>query len=109
MAPHPAAALLTRRWDLLAHYKNQYWRDRKKLGLTEALRVVGSLRAQARFFQPSWPTQDDREEDLETHIRVAATLARTAPSEAHRRSTRTAKTRARPRAPRRDRRVRQAR
>jgi hypothetical protein len=109
VASHPAAALLSKRWDLLAQYKDQRWRDRKKLGLREALRVVGALRAQARFFQPSWPTQDDRDQDLETHLRVAAALARTAPSEAPRSAPRARSTRPPPRAARRDRRVRQAR
>jgi hypothetical protein len=51
------SALLSKRWDLLAQYKDQYWRDRKKLGLREALRVAGALRAQARFFpaEPAYP------------------------------------------------------
>jgi hypothetical protein len=105
VASHPAAALLGKRWDLLAEYKDQYWRDRKRLGLPEALRVVDSLRTQARSFQPNWPTQDDREEDLETHIRVARALARTCPSEAPHGVT----ARGRSRVARRDRRVRQAR
>jgi hypothetical protein len=81
MALHPASALLGKRWDLLAEYKDQHRRERKKLGITEALRVVGALRAQARFFQPDWPTQDDREDDFKTHVRVAAALARTAPGQ----------------------------
>jgi len=80
--PHPAAALLGKRWDLLAEYKDQYWRERKQLGLREALRVVDSLRTQAQFFNPTWPTPEDREADLETHIRVSAALARTAPGQA---------------------------
>jgi hypothetical protein len=79
---HPAAALLSKRWDLLAAYKDQYWRERKQLGLREALRVVDSLRTQAQFFNPSWPTPEDREADLETHVRVSAALARTAPDQA---------------------------
>jgi hypothetical protein len=105
MALHPASALIGKRWDLLAEYKDQRRRERKKLGLTEALRVVGALRAQARFFQPGWPTQDDREEDLETHIRVAAALARTAPGQ----SPSGSRTHTHPRAVRRARRVRRAR
>ncbi len=28
---------------------------------------------------PSWPTQQERDEDFETHVRVAEALARTAP------------------------------
>lgn len=107
--PHPAAALLSKRWDLLAAYKDQYWRERKHLGLREALRVVDVLRTQAQFFNPAWPTPEDREADLETHIRVSAALARTAPGEAEpsAKSPRSAKRPAQ--VPRRNRRVRNAR
>ena len=86
MPPHPAAELLAKRWDLLAEYKDQYRRERKRLGAQEALRVVDSLRAHVRLFNPTWPTLGDREADLQTHIRVSAALARTAPGEAGRRS-----------------------
>lgn len=79
--PHPAVALLSKRWDLLAEYKDQYWRERKKLGIREALRVVGALYRQAQLFRPDWPTPEDREADLQTHIRVSAALARTAPDQ----------------------------
>lgn len=81
MPDHPAAALLSKRWDLLAEYKDQYWRERKKLGIREAFRVVGALHRQAQLFHPEWPTPEDREADLQTHIRVSAALARTAPDQ----------------------------
>lgn len=84
MSPHPAAELLAKRWDLLAEYKDQSRRERKRLGAQEALRVVDSLRAHVRLFNPTWPTPEDRDEDLQTHIRVSAALARTAPNEAGR-------------------------
>lgn len=54
--------------------KRQYWRDRlDERGLAEALRVTGLLRAQAT----SEPTEQ-RDEDLETHQRVAQALHATA-------------------------------
>jgi len=109
MPPHPAAALLSKRWDLLAEYKDHYWRERKQLGLREALRVVDSLRTQAQFFNPSWPTPEDREADLETHIRVSAALARTAPGKTQPRTKPPRSTRRPSRVTRRDRRVRKAR
>ena len=43
----------------------------------ERLRQVDSLRAGARLWQPTWPTEADREADLEAHQRLAAQLART--------------------------------
>jgi hypothetical protein len=85
MPPHPAAELLAKRWDLLAEYKDQSRRERKRLGAQEALRVVDALRAHVRLFNPTWPTREDRQADLEAHIRVSAALARTAPGEAGRR------------------------
>jgi hypothetical protein len=88
IAPHPAAALLGKRWDLLAEYKDAYWRERKKLGLREALRVVDSLRTQAQFFFPDWPTPEDREQDLQTHIRIARTARETAGATERGRQTR---------------------
>lgn len=109
MPPHPAAALLTKRWDLLAEYKDQRWREQKRLGAQEAWRVVDSLRAQVQLFNPTWPTPEDREADLQTHIRVSAALALTAPAEA---SQRTRATRAAQRpasSGRRHRRIRKAR
>jgi len=106
MPPHPAAALIGKRWDLLARYKDQYWRGRKRLGLREALRVVDALRTQARAFQPSWPTQDDREADLETHLRVTAALDRAGRSKAKRNPPRAHQARGPSRVARRDRRVR---
>jgi len=80
--PHPAAALLGKRWDLLAEYKDRCWRERKQLGAEDALRVVDALRAQAQYFHPGWPTREDREADFQTHLRVSAALARTAPGQA---------------------------
>jgi hypothetical protein len=106
---HPAAALLGKRWDLLAEYKDQYWRERKRLGLREALRVVDSLRTQAQFWNPSWPTPEDREADLETHIRVSAALARTAPGQAEPRTKPTRSAQRSSRVPRRHRRIRRSR
>ena len=84
MPPHPAAALFAKRWDLLAEYKDQRWREQKRLGAQEAWRVVDSLRAQVQLFNPTWPTPEDREADLQTHIRVSEALSRTAPVEAGR-------------------------
>jgi hypothetical protein len=107
--PHPAAALLSKRWDLLAEYKDQYWREQKHLGLREALRVVDALRTQAQFFNPTWPTPEDREADLETHIRVSAALARTAPGKAKPRIKPARSAQHRSRVARRHRRVRKAR
>jgi hypothetical protein len=105
---HAATALLTKRWDLLAEYKDQHWRDRKKLGIQEALRVVDSLRTQAQLFNPGWPTSEDREADLQTHIRLTKALARTAPRQTKTGTARSRQAASSPRVGRRARRVRRA-
>jgi hypothetical protein len=57
-----------------------YWRARlERGGLAESLAITGQLHTGLRERAPAWPTEQDREEDLETHRRVAAALARTAP------------------------------
>ena len=67
-----ARAHLARDWTRVRDNKRAYWRDRlDRGGLAEAVRVTELLRGRA--------TDRDREEDLETHQRVAEALAKTAP------------------------------
>ena len=73
-----AAGLINKRWDLLASFKDRYVKDQKALGIGEALRITGELRDHVESMIPGWPTRGDREEDFETHRRVAAALSRTA-------------------------------
>lgn len=75
---NPAAGLINKRWDLLASYKDRYWRAQKALGIEEALRITSELRDHVESMIPGWPTRQEREEDFETHRRVAKALARTA-------------------------------
>ena len=63
-------AYLARDWARVRDNKRAYWRDRlDRGGLAEAVRVTELLRGRA--------TDQDREEDLETHQRVAQALATT--------------------------------
>lgn len=72
-------AYLARDWDGAREAKRAYWRERlERGGLAEALRVTEQLRAWMQSIDPHWPSKEDREEDLETHRRVAETLARAA-------------------------------
>jgi hypothetical protein len=79
-SPRSAAALLNKRAELLAEYKARYWRERKRLGAEEALRVVDALFQQVKRLYPEWSIPEDREADLQMHILISAALARTAPS-----------------------------
>jgi len=61
--------------------KRAYWRGLlERDGLRAAVAVTDQLRQWMKQTNPSWPTEQDREEDLETHRRVAQALALTAPS-----------------------------
>src|SRR5215475_6200195 len=81
--------LAAKRRDLLAEYTAQYWRERKRLGAEEALRVVDALFRQVKLSSPDWSIPEDREADLQMHILISAALARTAPgpNKAHREPT----------------------
>jgi len=64
----------------LRESKRDQWRARiERGGAAEALRISEELRNWMSARDPSWPTQQERDEDFETHVRVAEALARTAP------------------------------
>jgi hypothetical protein len=79
--PAAARAYVDRDWRRLRAHKRTYWRARlERGGLVEACSITEQLRAWMRGRDAAWPTEQEREEDLETHRRVAAALARTAPA-----------------------------
>src|SRR5512140_2676952 len=43
-------------------------------GAGEGLLIADELRRHAQRLHPDWPSDEDRQEDLETHIRVSAAL-----------------------------------
>jgi hypothetical protein len=70
-----------RDWRLARDRKREYWRARlERGGLREALRITEQLRDWMKLADPEWPAPEQREEDLETHCRVAEALSKTAPS-----------------------------
>jgi hypothetical protein len=78
--PLGVRAYLARDWRAARLGKRRYWQDRlARGGLVEALRVTEQLRAWTAHHNPSWPTEQQREEDLETHRRVSQALRATAP------------------------------
>jgi hypothetical protein len=83
--PASVRAYVARDWRRLRERKRAYWRARlERGGLAEALSITEQMRAWMRERDAAWPTEQEREEDLETHRRVAAALARTAPTSARR-------------------------
>lgn len=72
-------AYLDRDWGIFERLRDRDLVAQRRSGtLSNALRVVQQLRRSAQTLRPEWPTEADREADLEDHRRLAATLARTA-------------------------------
>jgi hypothetical protein len=68
---------VARDWQAARDAKDAYWSSRiASLGPLEAYRISQALRDQARLQNPSWPDADDRRQDLDSHVRVAALLRR---------------------------------
>jgi hypothetical protein len=83
--PASVRAYVARDWRRLRARKRAYWRARlERGGLAEALSITEQMRTWLHERDAAWPTEQEREEDLETHRRVAAALARTAPASGRR-------------------------
>lgn len=64
-----------RNWAAVADGKARYWAERKGvMSAAEALRLGAELRAYVSSLRPDWPTEAEREADLDTHARVASAL-----------------------------------
>ena len=66
---------VSRDWAAARDGKDAYWAERvARLGPVEGLRIADELRRQAILENPAWPTDDDRREDIQNHVRVAERL-----------------------------------
>ena len=69
------ARFARRDWSVLAELKADYWASMKaRQGAGGGLLIADELRQHAQRVHPDWPSEEDRREDLETHIRVGAAL-----------------------------------
>jgi len=69
------ARFAQRDWSALAELKADYWASMKaREGAGEGLLIADELRRHAQRLHPDWPSEEDRREDLDTHIRVSAAL-----------------------------------
>lgn len=60
-----------------ARDKEHYWRDwKKRHGPAGGIRIADELRRQVIAQKPSFPGERDRQDDLETHLRVIEALHR---------------------------------
>jgi hypothetical protein len=68
-------AYARRDWQAIAASKRQRWAAQKsQMSAADALRVGDALRQHAIALRPGWPSEEDRRNDLASHIRVAEML-----------------------------------
>ena len=68
-------AFAQRDWDVIAEHKRHYWAE-NAMTVDERPRIADELWRYARELHPEWPTPEQREEDLATHVRVGEALRR---------------------------------
>jgi hypothetical protein len=75
--PEDFRAFLDRDWSAAARSKERYWLDYKRThGVAAAVRLADGLRQQVLAVRPDWPSAEEREEDLATHLRVIDVIRR---------------------------------
>lgn len=76
MRPEDLRAFAERDWEAGLESEVAARRERKaRLGVGDSLALADSLRRHIQSIRPDWPSQEDREEDAETHLRVQRMLA----------------------------------
>jgi len=73
-------AYLGRDWAGAALRKADYWAERKaRLTPLEALGLADDLRRQVCSLRPDWPSAEERQDDLASHLKVSELLRRAGP------------------------------
>jgi hypothetical protein len=71
------AAFAARDWEAVSASKETQWlSERRRRGVRWCLEVAEELRRQVLRRHPAWPTADERQDDLDTHVRVGNALRR---------------------------------
>jgi hypothetical protein len=71
------AAFAARDWKSLAASKEAHWlTERRRRGVGWCFEVADGLRRQVARRSPGWPTAEERQDDLDTHVRVGSALRR---------------------------------
>jgi hypothetical protein len=71
------AAFAGRDWAEAAACKEAQWlTERRRRGVRWCVAVAEALRREALRRQPAWPSVEERQDDLDTHVRVASALRR---------------------------------
>ena len=70
-------AFARRDWASVASAKDRFWIEQKRrMTATEALQLAEALRSSVISRRGDWPSDDERRDDLETHVRVSESLRR---------------------------------
>ncbi len=79
MDPVAVRSFMRRAYDVVAESKQGYWAQRfRERGGEVTWRAGQALREHAQHVRPDWPSEHDRAEDLEHHIRLTRLLDRAA-------------------------------
>jgi hypothetical protein len=70
-------AYLGRDWEAVAELKDRFWLEQRRLhGVAGAMQVANELRRAVLALRPTWPSEEEREEDIAVHVRVGEVLRR---------------------------------
>jgi hypothetical protein len=76
-SPRTISTFIELDWAAAARDKERWWRDYKREhGPAAGVRFADELRRQVLAARPDWPSEEEREEDLATHLRVIEVLRR---------------------------------
>jgi hypothetical protein len=70
-------AFARRDWDAIAAMKERFWVEQKRqMTASQALRLADDMRCAVLAPRPDWQSEEERDADLATHIRVSELLHR---------------------------------
>lgn len=69
-------AYARRDWSVLAELKREFRRARADRGAEASFAAVDALRAQVHAMRPDYPSEADRQADLDAHVLLADRLKR---------------------------------
>jgi hypothetical protein len=71
------AAYVRRDWQAVGAAKDEQWlEERRRRGVAWCFRVADALWRQAVRQHPGWPSAEEREADVASHVRVSEALRR---------------------------------
>jgi hypothetical protein len=75
-----ARAFIQTDWKAVERNKERHWTENvRREDAATGIRLSAALRAQVKRVLPDWPSEAERREDLETHLRLDEVIRRAAP------------------------------